>query len=383
MCISINYYFIEIHKKEMSITEILDNNNVKREKCKCCGGDILYDSTKVVFKKDGTVHLNGQCSSTYKDVFGKRYYLSVCQKCLFDKFGIQKTSFNIMCEPTKFAFGISDDDYLKSRANYAMTKDKMISKYGEIEGLKRWEDYCNIQSETNTFEYKHKKYGWTKKQFNDYNKSRAVTLKNLTDKYGEDGERRFNEYVEKQRLTKSWDYMVATYGEKKAREINKSKALTKETFIRVHGEEEETKRWEDYITKAKRGFSDVSQECFDKIDFLLKDYFTTYYASKNSEYAIYDDNCIYYLDYYIKELNLCIEFNGGCFHGDERIYEDDNRCNPFDKTMTAKELREKDKNRYENLYKKFGIKTFVIWELDYNDNWDAKNFIINTLKIDL
>ena len=39
----------------------------------------------------------------------------------------------------------------------ARTYEKTIARYGEIEGNKRWNNYKNRQSETNTFEYKHKK----------------------------------------------------------------------------------------------------------------------------------------------------------------------------------------------------------------------------------
>ena len=40
--------------------------------------------------------------------------------------------------------------------------------------------------------------------------------------------------------------------------------------------------------------------------------------------------------------------------------------------------------RYKELFEKCGIKTFVIWEFDYNEeNFDVENYIKNTLKIEI
>ena len=373
-----------------SYTETLDFLNIIRPKCRCCGEDILYDNTVIKSKtlKNGKIRIAGTSYQSIKEVNGHVYSLEVCQKCLLKNFpNISNPcrTYHVMSEPTKFAFNISDEDYIVARNNYAMTKNKMISKYGEEEGNKRWEDYCKKQSETNTFEYKKKVYGWTEEEFKEYNKSRAVTLKNLIKKYGEEeGNKRWKNYIEQQKLTKSWEYMVEHFGEKRAREINKMKAITLEGLIKKYGEEEGNKRWFDFLTNRSKGVSKISQQLFKELDKYIGKNHITYFDSKNSEYFISSKDQIYYLDYYIKDLNICIEYNGGCFHGDERIYEDNEYCNPFDKSLTAKELREKDKERYEYLYKNYGIKTFVIWELDYNPkDFDYINYIKNTLKIDI
>ena len=316
-------------------TKTLDFLNIERPKCKCCGEDIIYDNTDITNHK-GNLKIKGKSYQTVKVIDGITYTLKVCQKCLLKHYpNIKNLSriFNVMGEPTKFAFEIPDNIYYNKRNNYALTKEKMINKYGEEEGNKRWEKYCKRQSETNTFEYKQKTYGWTEEEFKKFNKSRAVTLKNLIKKYGE---------------------------------------------------EEGNKKWMDFLINRSKGVSEISQRLFKELDNYLGKKYTTYYHDKNNEYFIHGKEQIYYMDYYIKELNICIEYNGGCFHGDERIYEDNEYCNPFDKSLTAKELREKDKERYEYLYKNHGIKTFVIWELDYNPNdFDYINYIKNTLKIDI
>lgn len=315
---------------ENNITKILDENNVERPRCIYCGNDIFYENTKVGFDKEGKIKITGKSYLTNKLVCGNTYNLCVCEDCFKKKF--EKERFCVLCEGTKYAFNIPDDVYLEGRKMYAMTKECMIRKYGEQEGMERWEKYCKRQSETNTFEYKHKKYGWTKKQFDEYNKSRSVTLKNL---------------------------------------------------IKRYGEEEGQKRWVNFCTKRTNFYSDISQRLFDKIDKYLGKKYTTYYATKNNEKCILLSKT-YMLDYYIQELRICIEFNGTYFHADPRVFLDDDHCNPFVKEFTAKEIRENDEKRYKELFEKCGIKTFVIWEFDYNEEtFDVEDFIKNTLKIEL
>lgn len=367
---------------ETQITKILNENSIERPKCICCGNDIVYKDTKVGFDKNGKIKITGKSYLSRKNVCGNIYNLCVCEDCFRKKF--EKTHFNVMCDGTKYAFNIPDDVYLKTRKNYAMTKNCMIRKYGEEEGQKRWENYCKRQSETNTFEYKHKKYGWSQKQFDAYNKSRAVTLKNLIRKYGEeDGQKRWEKYVEQQHTTKSFEYMCEVYGEKKAIAINKSKAITLENFVRKHGEKIGTEKWIEFCKKRSNLYSEISQKLFDKIDKYLGKKYTTYYATKNNEKCILLSKT-YMLDYYIQELRICIEFNDTYFHADPRVFSDDDHCSPFNKNITAKEIRAKDEKRYKELFEKCGIKTFVIWEFDYNEeNFDVENYIKNTLKIEI
>ena len=367
---------------------ILDRFYPDRNKCKCCGGDIIYLDSCFYEGLDGNLKIHGKSFKTNKTVENVTYYLNVCEDCLLERFPNIKNlsrTFNVMSEPTKFAFDIPEDVYLRSRSRYAMTLDKMVSKYGETEGRERWEKYRIRQAETNTFEYKKEKYGWTEEDFDRYNKSRAVTKKNLISKYGEvEGTNRYNHYVEEQHKTKSWDYMVEKFGEEKAREINRYKVASLESYIARYGDVEGKIKWETVIRNKTCGYSKMSQEIFDRLDRVLCPKYKTRYAKKNGEYCVEFNGIDIHMDYFIEGLNICIEFNGSCFHGDPRIYEDDCRCNPFDKSKTAKELREKDERRYKLLLNEFGIKTFVIWELDVkNGDFDEYDFITNEIGIEI
>lgn len=375
-------------KEKINNTKLMDLANVERPKCKCCGEDILYYDTDIHFSHldKNKLIFKGHSYKTTKVVNGVEYHLKVCEKCLREKFpqitNMLRT-FNVMSEITKFAFDIPQDVFEQSRAKYSMSKDAMVKKYGEKEGLAIWEKYCKRQAETNTFEYKQKKYGMTKQEFKEYNKSRAVTEKNMIKKYGEEvGRQKFQEYVEKQKLTKSWEYMVEKFGEDKAREINRSKLLILENFINKYGEKDGTMRYNLWLKNKNNGYSIISQKFFNELDVYISKKYETFYATKNKEAMFFikniHSNCS--LDYYIPELKLCIEFNGSCYHGDSRVFRDDEICNPFD-NMTAKQLREKDAKRYDALLNEYGIKTVVVWELDYKNGIDIPQFIKNELNI--
>lgn len=373
-----------------NIMKLLEQENPTRHKCKICGNDIIYSDTNVYIssRKDKHIIIKGHSYKSTKIVNDVEYKLCVCEKCLKHKFPIIKNlsrTFNIMSDITKFAFSIPDDVFKNARNKYALSENKMIEKYGEIEGKLKWENYCKIQAETNTFEYKNKKYGMTKSEFDEFNKSRSITKNNLIKKYGEkDGLIKWGEYIEKQKHTKSWEYMVEKFGEEKAREINKRKSLSKENFILKYGEKEGLIKWEAFVADHRKSFSKVSQKLFNELDEIVGKKYFTKYAIKNDEAIFYLDsihsNCS--LDYYIPELKICIEFNGGCFHGDPRLFKDDEYCNPHVK-LTAKELREKDKIRYNLLEKEYGIKTYVIWELDYKNGINLFDFCKNTLNMKL
>lgn len=307
---------------------ILDEFGVVRHKCKCCGKDIMYDNTNIHITKTHNIQINGKSFQTVKTVNNVKYKLMVCQQCLLEKFpNIKNLSriFNVMCDATQFAFDIPQEISQTAKRKYALSEETFIKKYGEVEGRKRWESYLKKQAETNTYEYKHKIFNMTEDEFKQYNLSRAVTLNNL---------------------------------------------------IRKYGEEEGKKRWYEYINNRSKPYSKISQECFRKIDDIIGyKYFSMFY-SKNTEKCVIIDNRMNFLDYYIPELNICIEFNGDMWHGNPNIYKDSDYCNPFYPNLTAKDLREKDYIRYKKLEELYNIHTYVIWEGEYKSkSFDIKTFL--------
>ena len=338
--------------------------------CKVCGKFPKYDRPK----------------QHKKVIMGKSFYLNVCQECLLKKFPhIKNLSriFNTCNEVTQYAFDIPKELAKQSNAKYAWTKEKAIKKYGD-EGILKWEEYRRKQSYKNTFEAKRERYGWTEDDFKKFNQSRAVTKENLIKKHGEKyGVMLWDQYRLRQSETKSWEWMVKQYGEERAKEINSQKSLTLENFVRKYGEEGES-RWEAYCIKKSNPYSHISQVLFQSLDEHLGKKYTTYFATKgDGEWFIRGDNQVYYLDYFIKELNICIEFNGNSWHGNPKMYKKDEHCHPIYKDITAGELQKKDKDRIKDLQKQ-GIKTYTIWEADYNPkDFDPIQYIITTLEIEL
>lgn len=375
-------------KTKEEFTSIMDKYMPNREKCMYCGDEIYYDNTKVTCGDKVKTPYTVCGPGVTKIINGHTYSLCVCQKCLESHCGAPKNYSRIFnsCNPfTIYAFNINQDDAFMYGKQNANTLDNMIKMYGEEEGRKRWESYCNKQSITNTYEYKKEKYGWTISDYDKYNKSRAVTLSNLIDRYGEEiGKAKWDLYVEKQKYTKSFEYLSNKYGEEKANDINASKVISESKMIELYGEEEGIKRYEEFIKKKHQFYSEVSQKFFNELDKYISPKYTTYYATKNGEWFIHDKGYpIMYLDYYIKELNICIEFNGEVFHADPNLFEANECPNPFNKSLTSQDIWDADNRRYKQLKDLHNIITIIVWERDYNDNFNFESFIKNTLNIKL
>lgn len=367
--------------------------------CRICGKPIIYNHTDLYFFEDKELSTpNNRVywaainhPVEYKRVLeGKEYNLSCCEKCLRDAFpdNFPKTNTLIFSKGQRwsaFVYNVPADVAERTRKNtVAVTKAAMIRKWGEEEGIKHWEHYCELQAKSNTFEYKKEKYGWTQEEFNEYNKTRAVTLENLVAKYGKKkGYEKWGAYLEKQRITKSYDYMVEKFGKEKADEINKSKAPTLDNFIKRYGDAEGKKR---FISASKNTtfVSPISQKLFTELDKYLANKYTTYYATKNHEYQVNLITGKYiFLDYYIKELNIDVEFNGDIFHANPKLFKADDKPNPWFPEKTSKEIWDDEAKRIELLEKTMGTKTIVVWESDYRSGIDIEDFIKNTLKIEI
>lgn len=394
--------FNESHNVDYKLSlvpEITKVTGIDFGTCRICGKPIIYNHTDLFFFEDSELSTADarvywaaiNHPADYKRVLeGKEYRLSCCEKCLRDAFtdNFPKTNTLIFSKGQRwsaFVYNVPDNVAERTRKNtVAVTKEAMIRKWGEEEGIKHWEHYCELQSKSNTFEYKKEKYGWTKEEFDEYNKTRAVTLENLILKHGEQiGKEKWEAYLEKQHVTKSYDYMVEKFGKEKADEINQSKALTLDNFIRKYGEIEGKKRFISAI-KNTNCFSPISQELFNKLDYYLCKKYTTYYATKNGEYQVkLITGKHIFLDYYIKELNIDVEFNGDIFHANPKIFKADDRPNPWFPEKTSKEIWKGEAKRIDLLEKTLGTKTIVVWESDYKKGIDIEDFIKNTLKIEI
>ena len=214
-----------------------------------------------------------------------------------------------------------------------MTKEKAIERYGEEEGTRRWNEYCGLQAETNTFEYKQLHYGWTREQFDEYNRSRATTLVNMIRRHGEEsGTRMFEEYCEKQRYTTTIDY-----------------------FIEEYGVEEGTKIFNNF--DAARAFvggqSGIEVECYGLLKQMLPELVLSI-SVLGARCGPFDYGC------HVKK--KLIEFNGDFWHANPDIHDESFYNDVSEKT--AKQIWQHDDEKISRAKGK-GYDVYVIWENDF------------------
>lgn len=343
--------------------------------CRFCGKRIINSKFIIKYCKQRNELYNFVPQIKYRIIDGKQYELSCCEDCLLGHFKDcpPKSEKYYFMKANKFgaySFGYGYDEYKKICSQIVgITEDVMIRKWGEEEGKRRWKSYCDKQSETNTFEYKQEKYGWTKEQFDDYNKSRSVTLELCIERHGEEeGRKMWKEYCERQRYTTSLEYMIEEYGEeegtKKYNKFNEERA--KQSYI-------------NFIlnpnNRSDRSFSNISQDLFNSVKDRLNKlgiYNEIYYETYNNEYLINQSKTqTYFLDFYDKTKNLVIEFNGSYWHADPRLYESSDVFNRNGNTTTAQHIWDKDKKRKENIIRILNNPIYIeVWESDWNENQD-------------
>lgn len=362
------------NKNKELYDSVLNDKFPEHKKCKICDGPIYYYDSTFSINRNNELYPLKKSYLSVKNIFNNNYYLSICEDCLIEKFPeyqeMNKSRvFNKVNDITEYAFNIPSsiaDKYKKQ--HYRVTKDNFIEKYGKDEGEERWKLYKKKQSYTNSFDYKRKKYNWTIDDFNEYNSSRAVTLKNLVNKYGEEnGIKMWDKYIDKQKETKSKEYVIKKYGYEYWKQLCKSKKVTLNHFIKKYGDEIGK---ELYINKINKNIyipSKASGNYFDKLDIILsKDYKTYYYKKNGSEFGKLLSNGRYvFLDYYIPELKICIEYYGNVWHANPKIFNSNDIPYSFKGSKkTAKEIWKEDKERIDLLKKDFNIDTIIVWEDD-------------------
>jgi len=270
---------------------------------------------------------------------------------------------------------------LRELGHNRQSKIYFTTQYGERLGEIKFKEVQTFQALSNSKEYK----GMTDEEFKRYNNSRAITLKNMIKKYGkEEGTKVFNEYREKQRYKKSKQRYIDEFGEEQGlkifNEINKKKIQSLENFQRKYGKEEGLRRYCDFLASRRCSFSKMASSLFRKTESSLNRNDITYiYQPKTEEFSIYQKNRSFFYDFCIPELKFIVEFNGDVFHGNPQLFNESDCPNPFDKTITAKQMWSNDKEKID-LAKSKGFEVMVIWERDYRNDPEAiMNSIIKTI----
>lgn len=219
-------------------------------------------------------------------------------------------------------------EYLKQYYNIDVKKldeewenGKEERKQKQIDGFKR---YCD------TLGKRSPKERMTEEQYINWRKSmkKVFTLDWYKEKYGEDGENKYNE---------------------------RNKLVSDKCY------------WKKYNKEVNRNnYSKVSQELFWEIYRQINNrYKNIYFMELNHEYSC---STQFNFDFVVVDNKKVIEFNGDKWHANPQIYEENDKPLDFiDKT--AKELWEHDKIKHEKAIKN-GYQIKVVWEKDYYEKKD-------------
>ena len=293
-----------------------------------------------------------------------------CLECGFDAPRLQWTHFKYNCTG-KFNNG---KEYMESypgarvvdeslAKRTAVTLQSMINKYGSEEGTERWESYRKKQAYTNSLEYKQDKHGWSREDFDSYNSGRAVTVENMVARHGEqEGLRKWDEYCDRQKVTKSRDYVVGRYGEAHWDELCRQKSSPHHApSIAVR----DNISLEEAVAKiaARHRLAYVSNLELEFVEELEKLIGPVDHSNKKSPFGKWNHEKNTYVVYDIKHRDCIIEFNGDYWHANPAIYE----ANDLIRGVRAQELWDKDRLKLE-IAENAGFRTYVVWEKDYLNN---------------
>ena len=258
------------------------------------------------------------------------------------------------------------------RKSAAVTLKNMINKYGVIEGKKKWDAYCEKQRFSNSFEYKRDKHGWTKEQFDEYNKSRAVTIENVIKRHGEEeGLKVWDRYIEAQRYTNTLEYFIEKYGDEgknKWLNYNNLKGMASDP---AYVSKKYNITFDEAVTKIgnyAQAFSCVSESEKNFINYFEKNLGENIkYTFKTKQFCIWshDIGSILFYDLCDSKIKKIIEFNGDFWHCNPKNY-DANFVNPIS-NITAKDCWERDQLKIKAANVR-GFTVLTVWESDFISN---------------
>lgn len=350
--------------------------------CIKCGSLLLDDDIIENFLIRGTINTRS-CVLKGKEANGKEYKRKICFECFEKEFHRKPKSLNTLNVDTAYLLQIPQEDLAAAnKAKYGLTIEHMIAKHGQIEGQRIWTEYCNKQSVKNKFETKQKKYGWTKDKFDEFNKSRGVTLVNLIKKYGEiEGKKKFDAYCDRQSYAgNKLEYFIEKYGEEEGKKkyinVSNQKILNIENFIRKYGPILGPQKYQNYSNRNISSISAISQKLF----FALKTQLNRdniWFGQHRGEYGMYlhDINQYVFLDFYDFKTNKAIEFFGDYWHANPKQYREKDIINQKGIHYNVVDIWEKDLARINAIIKQKSIKgLLIVWENDYYNDPDRVLF---------
>jgi len=303
-----------------------------------------------------------------------------CLECGFESNRLQWTHFKYNCtgrfvngKEYKTAYPgakIVDESLAKSTA---VTLDNLINKYGNIEGQQRWDSYRKKQAETNSFEYKQTKHGWTRSEFDAYNSSRSQTLEKMIARHGEiNGAAKWEQYCLRQAYTNTKDYFVKKYGEingtQKYLTVNQKKKIPHTPELLANQLSISIDDATQIIIGRQKNFH-VSLMELEFTKMLEEEIGPLDHTSIKNPYGKWSKLLGTYVVYDIKHKNCIIEFNGNYWHANPKIYAD----SAIIRGYTAIDIRTRDMLKLKTVMD-LGFSVLTVWEDEFKDSK------VNTIK---
>lgn len=261
------------------------------------------------------------------------------------------------------------------------TYERYVLSYG-VYADQKWESRRKFMSDKNTFEFKKRRYGWSEEDFDNFNATRKQTKQRMVERYGEvEGTCRWESYVAKQQIagvTLEWFQQKHGLigGEMRWKVLCKTKAHNFENYMKKYGcAELAAQKLIQKYSKQTPFFSSKSQNLFELIRVRISSPpECVYYAQHQGEFGSYDSvNQRYYkYDFVDTQRKICIEFNGDHYHGNPNLYKPDDipKALRGNNKKTAKQCWEADKIKLSHIESQ-GYQTVVVWEADFDSDVNA------------
>ena len=156
----------------------------------------------------------------------------------------------------------------------------------------------------------------------------------------------------------------------------RQKTINFEKYVEKYGDEIGTKLYNqkienrnNYFGCSKKGYSNISQELFDRIKDCYIDSDNLFYATNNKEYSIKKSigNGYWLFDFTDLVNNKIIEFQGDIFHANPKKYKHDETPHPFYLEKKSSDIWKEDENK-KNDAEKQNFKIHYVWYSEYLAN---------------
>lgn len=226
-------------------------------------------------------------------------------------------------EVFKIRYGEDDallkwEQYLQKIA-YSQSLEYYVEKYGEIEGSKKWEiikikKHKALEPYFSNNDSQRKNLILARESLEKTPHKRTAKIEYWLAKGFSPEEAR--QKLSERQTTFTLEKCIKKYGEEEGRKIYKDRQIKWQETLKkdpIKYEEIQRKKFKDM------GYSKASQEVFNLICERLEHehlhFNEVFYATRNKEfYVAHPDGYGSLLDFYIKDINFCVEYDGEYYH---------------------------------------------------------------------